>query len=517
MSRSHIYARNLVASWLGLVIQLVVMFLLTPFVVGSLGDVGYGVWSLVTSLTGYLGLVELGIGTSLGRFINFYLARDDVARVNGIISTAAASFVALGAAVLGVAGVIAALFGVLFAKVPDAMVPGARMAVLLVAGALWLEMFNAIFISVLRSFESFHLWKAASVAAILLRAGATVLVLRAGWGFVGLALVLVGIQAIHAPVTYLLARHVFPALRIRRSLVGRGHFRELWGFSIWAFLGNVAHKLLYLTDIVVITILLGPRMVTFYTIPQVLVGTARGVLHHVTSVLAPQTIRASSVGDYRELRWLFIWGSKAIMVLGLPMLLGLIFLGRQFLTLWLDIWTLDEIRMSSIVLVLMAAPQFVVLATRQVGSILSGLGRVRFAATFTLIQAVTNLGLTLLFVMVFGLRLYGVALGTLVPMVIFNIVLTAVVLRWIRMPAREYLLQSVARWMIAAGVVGAMAYGVLMLPGAESWSTFILKAAAVGIAGLFLCWMITLTPAERANLRERFGQLLGRKPAADES
>jgi len=55
MSSARKHARNLFINWSGHVVSLVVMFFLSPFVVHRLGDVNYGVWTLMTSLTGPVG------------------------------------------------------------------------------------------------------------------------------------------------------------------------------------------------------------------------------------------------------------------------------------------------------------------------------------------------------------------------------------------------------------------------------------------------------------------------------
>ncbi len=42
-----------------------VAFFLTPFVVNSLGSTAYGIWVLLMSLTGYYGLLDLGVSAAL--------------------------------------------------------------------------------------------------------------------------------------------------------------------------------------------------------------------------------------------------------------------------------------------------------------------------------------------------------------------------------------------------------------------------------------------------------------------
>ncbi len=51
MTLARTYVRNIVANWIGYGASLVIMFFMSPFVVHTLGDVQYGVWSLMMSLT----------------------------------------------------------------------------------------------------------------------------------------------------------------------------------------------------------------------------------------------------------------------------------------------------------------------------------------------------------------------------------------------------------------------------------------------------------------------------------
>ena len=52
--------RNVVANWASYVVTAVVGFLLAPLLLHRLGNTGYGLWTLVLSLTGYFGLLDLG-------------------------------------------------------------------------------------------------------------------------------------------------------------------------------------------------------------------------------------------------------------------------------------------------------------------------------------------------------------------------------------------------------------------------------------------------------------------------
>ncbi len=57
--------KNVLANWLGLGTTMVVGFLLTPFILHKLGDTAFGLWVLLTTFTGYYGLLDLGLRNSI--------------------------------------------------------------------------------------------------------------------------------------------------------------------------------------------------------------------------------------------------------------------------------------------------------------------------------------------------------------------------------------------------------------------------------------------------------------------
>ncbi len=96
MRRAAVHIRNLMANWVGYCAPLVVALLLTPFIIGRLGAERYGVLTLMLSVSGYLGLADMGIGVSIGRYVNLYMARREGDKVNHVINSAIPFFVLAG-------------------------------------------------------------------------------------------------------------------------------------------------------------------------------------------------------------------------------------------------------------------------------------------------------------------------------------------------------------------------------------------------------------------------------------
>lgn len=84
--------RNIFINWGGHGANVLIMFFLSPFIVHTIGTVQYGIWSLVTLLTGYMGVLDLGIRASTGRYVVLYIGQKDHEKVDQTIRTALGFF-----------------------------------------------------------------------------------------------------------------------------------------------------------------------------------------------------------------------------------------------------------------------------------------------------------------------------------------------------------------------------------------------------------------------------------------
>jgi O-antigen/teichoic acid export membrane protein len=82
-----------------LVTEIVVAFVMSPIIVRELGNQSYGVWELLVGLVGYLGLLELGTGPALIRYVADAWSREDRAALERIFNTGL--FTLAGAGLIG--------------------------------------------------------------------------------------------------------------------------------------------------------------------------------------------------------------------------------------------------------------------------------------------------------------------------------------------------------------------------------------------------------------------------------
>jgi O-antigen/teichoic acid export membrane protein len=210
--------------------------------------------------------------------------------------------------------------------------------------------------------------------------------------------------------------------------------------------------------------------------------------------------------DLKGLRELLIVGTRISLLIALPLCLGFVFLGRQFITLWMG----TEYAVSATFLAVLAIPQFTAMSQYMATLVLAGMAKHKVLAYLVLAEGLANLVLSIILVRKMGL--IGVAWGTVIP----DLILTAVVIPWytlgkLQLGFREYLVRGFVRPVISVlPVVGlAFAFSRLTTP---SWAIFGVEVAViagtVAIMGYFLC----LNSGHRAMAHKKVRQVLQRVP-----
>ena len=70
------------SNWTTLIINLAVGFFLTPYIITHLGKTGFGIWTLVGSIIGYYGVLDLGVSSAITRYVARYAGLKDYNALN---------------------------------------------------------------------------------------------------------------------------------------------------------------------------------------------------------------------------------------------------------------------------------------------------------------------------------------------------------------------------------------------------------------------------------------------------
>ena len=497
------YSRNLAASWIVHGANLVVAFFLTPFVIHTLGDVRYGIWSLVLSVSGWIAMADVGLRHSISKYLNEYLAKGDKRHANELVMTSIVLLVALGMVAVLAAIIVGGFFDRIFKSLAEKHFMEAWIAMGIVGLNFAVGLQSSLSRRILESFNRFDLTNLVMLVGLGIRTGGIVLVLSCGGGLIELALVTLVTFSVEAVAMRLTARRIWPGMRMGRDYIRSREARRLLRFGVPLFFNNIAGMLIGYTDFLIVGILISVEKVTVYSIGYMLISYSRQFLRHIVRVLTPDIFKHAGVEDHAALRHLLVRTANVTAFACIPVFIGFIFFGGEFIRLWMDREPGDSAR----VLTILTVASFSMLAGNSAGVIMIGLGRARLSAVLAMVEASANLALSLTFVMALGWGLPGVALGTLVSaLVMSGVVRPIITCRLIHFGVARFAARTFVRWALAGSCFAAACFAVMQFAPAGSWLTFALKVVPLGLLFMPIGWYILFPGEMRVGLvRKVFG------------
>src|SRR5215471_8521694 len=171
--------KNVGSGWFSLGVNVLVGIFLSPFILHHLGDDAFGLWILIFSVTGYYGLFDLGIRSSIVRYVAKYSATGEQEELNRLINTALFSYSGIGMLTMAITLVASHYVNSIF-RIPADFVGTARWLLLMVGTSVSLGFPLGMFGGVLEGLQRFYLLNFTSVSSTLLRTLLIVAALRHG-------------------------------------------------------------------------------------------------------------------------------------------------------------------------------------------------------------------------------------------------------------------------------------------------------------------------------------------------
>jgi O-antigen/teichoic acid export membrane protein len=476
MSRARRIAQNVLSNWLSLAIATVVSFFLSPFVVHRLGNVVYGVWVIIASLVAYMNLLDLGLQSAVIRFVSKGIAQEKHEEAGQTISGALWIRLWISLAIVCAGLVFSIGFNHIFV-IPAALQTAARIAVLVSVATVAMNLWCGVFRGVLVALHRYDLTSTVSIVQTSVRALGIVLLLRSGYGILALVLWDLCTSIAGNAAIISLCFRIYPRLKVVFSRPDRTTLHRLWNYSSYVFLINLAVQVVYYTDNLVVGAFLSPAAVTLYAIGGIVIGYARQIVGSMTTTFAPLASTFDAEGKYDDMQRLLIHGTRAALIVSLPIEVALFFRGQTFMRLWMGE---QYAHSSATVMKILLLSVVFSSANATSGGIVYGMEKLKRVAFWAVAEAVANLTLSIILVRQIGI--YGVAWGTTIPSVIIELLLwPRLVCRLVAMPVRTYLWQT---WFRTALAVIPFAAGCAAAE--RFWPASHLPAFFLQIAALLL-------------------------------
>jgi O-antigen/teichoic acid export membrane protein len=411
------FLKNAAGNWGSFFVSAVTTFLISPFVVRTLGKDSFGIWTLIVSVTGYYGFLDFGMRSAVGQYTTRYLALKDRKKLNETVNTALTVLSLAGLAIftlsLGLIYYLPSVFQIGFA---DTSV--FRISICLVGLTIVMKLpftvFQALIVGV-------HRYDTLGIIGSILKVANTVAVfvtLREGGGLIGLALVTAGFQVIEDASYLIVAKKLVPGLDLKLFAFNQEAFREIRNYGIFSFIINISRQLIFYADTFVVGHYMGPTAVTYYAIGANLVPYLESLTGALTSPLMQIATALDAQGKIANLRSLYLQGTRYILGFATLMGVNVLIVGRLLLKTWMGPEFVEggPYGSSYTIMIILTCANLMYLSQNVGRQIIFGSRKNRPLAGIMLVEAVSNLALSIVLVKTIGIA--GVALGTLIPLVI---------------------------------------------------------------------------------------------------
>lgn len=410
---------NAMSNWTALGANIIVGFLLTPFIISHLGKTGYGIWMLVGSFVGYYGLLNLGVGSAITRYIARYSAQKDEKSLNKTASTSMMFFCFMGLVTVILSFILAEPIARFF-RVEAELLEDFKRLVWITGFTTCISFTNNVLTTIIRAREYFVATNIVAIMQALLRAGMMVIFVYMGMGLTGIAYAALIAIAFSTAATFLLYKYFANDIKIRFLDVNRNTLRMLLVYGGPTTVIAVADIIRINLDSFIIGKWVSLEAVGVYAVAASLIHYATRLITTGMGVLSPRFASLDATGEKEKLRELFLRSMfiSSFLSYGAGMLAFMF--GGHFIIWWVG----EGFTVSVLVLWILMFCSTFSLSQNPAILLMYALKKHHYYAFYTIIEAVANLSLSIILVHKYGI--IGVAMGTMIPKLIIKIIVMPV-------------------------------------------------------------------------------------------
>ena len=480
--RTHFSLKKLVRGSSSRVLRMVILaligFFIMPFTLHKLGAEQYGIWAVAMTFIGYYSFLDLGLSGAVFTHMAYAFGREDHEEARNIYGAATRIFGGVGLILFAATIVLAG--GVFILHYSHSR----ELAVVLfiVGFSTAINFGMRVPFGTLNAGQHFDITAWGLILSGLLRAIGTVIVLNAHYGVIALAWLSV-FTAIPANAIILWTVHrKYPFLKIFSwPRWNRLTSKKLFNFGGPVLVGQIADRIRFQTDTLTVSFFVGLTAVTHYSIGSTLIIYYMDGIDAIVGVLMPVLSMQQSVSDHGGFQRSFFSGTRVALASSAFIAFGMIAWSRDFVSLWIGPAFTD---VYPVIVILAIAVFLETSQATSVNALYASLHQKAYAA-LNISEALANLVLSILLARPYGM--IGVAVGTLIPSIIFRgIVQPIVVQRVLNIKIRDtalvylrtgfrcaaflavpwlithFLLRPSYVRLIAVGVLSAIAYAIPM-------------------------------------------------------
>ena len=407
--------RGAILSYLSIILSTVVQLVYTPLLIRMLGQSEYGLYSLVSSVIGYLTVLDLGFGNAIIVFTAKYRTNKEYEKEKKLHGMFLVIFCIIGL----IAGLLL-YFNVplLFGKtMTDIELHKAKIMMLILSFNLAITFPFSIYSSIITAYEKFTFQKVMSILNTILKPVLMIPLLFLGYKSITMTVVITVVNIIVILSDYFYCKKKL-GINIKFMGFDKKLFKTIFSYSFFIFLGVIVDKVNWSVDQFVLGAVSGTIAVSLYSVASQINTLFVNLSGAMSGVLLPKMSKMiAKKANNEEITKEFIKVGRLQYLIVFLMASGFTLFGKEFIIAWAG----KDFVTSYYIAIILILPLCVPLIQNLGISIMQAKNMHKFRSILLALIAVANIFISIPLAKAYGG--IGSAIGTSLSLIIGNIII----------------------------------------------------------------------------------------------
>lgn len=396
---SNVLLRNTFFNLIGFGIPIILTLLFTPTLLQRMGTEGYGLWKVIISVLGLMGVLEFGLGTTIAKFIAEYSSSTDYDGMSSVIT--------FGLLLVIIGGILITLPLYFFAPQIAPLISAENIQVNIVEEAIRIVSFG-FFPMLLKSFglavpqglQRFGIVALMQTLNSVLTMGAAIILSLLVESLLMIILSTVIVLWFISLISNVISWQLLRPWNIHID-ISSDRRKKLLNFMFFTGVSGLGRKIFNSLDQIVVGMVLGLSEAAYYSIIVGIVKIFTQFADALTKAIMPAASSWFATGNFRKLWKYFLITTGILLIINATLLTILLVFSNLFLEVWMGEEFAREALVSFRILLLVYA---VMATTAPAYQILTGIGRPWIVTIGALIGGSVSIILILVFGKTYGLE-----------------------------------------------------------------------------------------------------------------
>jgi len=398
-------ARNSIFGVAQALVSIAVLFLVTQYILKTLGVERFAVWALVCLVTTYGMLSDFGMTKALVYFIPIARIEGGIAKINLMVSTAMSFYLITVTIVMAGLLILRNVIVIYVFKIPDSLY---LESLFVVTGAILvfgISILSGVYNSVLFGYQRVDIASFILIGYSILDPLGSYIVLSLGYGLPGMMMSRLVVTILMTAALWTAAHLVAPGLKYNPKLSTRPAFVSIFKYGVNNQVASIAWLLDNSISKILLPALAGLSFVTYYHLAFRIRMRATVLFYGAMGSVTPAAAELYVNKNMERLRSLYFRSLRYLFLFALPLFVLMAVLSQPFVNVSLD----DGFELVAMTIILMSFPAFIGLSTRSSNEILRGIGHVCPISVVSVGTVVSHFLVSLILGKIFGY--FGVVMG----------------------------------------------------------------------------------------------------------